>query len=68
MLQNKFMIARPDEWIEKNLSVGKDFVKIDKIYFKSDRLDSLATQLASLIKAEGYVELSQVLPVDFGDT
>ena len=55
MLQNKFMIGRPDEWIEKNLNLAKDFIKIDKIYFKKDRLDSLATQLTSLIKTEGFV-------------
>ena len=36
MIQKKFMIAKPDEWIERNL--GKKFVRIDNFYFKEDKL------------------------------
>lgn len=65
MLQKKLMVSRPEEWISKNL--GDNFVKIDKIYFKESKLDSLAAQINSYLKSEGFIELSHVLPISFGE-
>jgi hypothetical protein len=63
MLQRKFMIAQPEEWIQANL--GNHFVSIEHFYFTQDKLESIAGQLNSLLRTEGYVELAHVLPVDF---
>ena len=66
MLQNKFLISRPDEWIQKNM--GRQFAKIQNFYFRENRLESLAGQINSLLTTEGFIELAHVLPVDFQDT
>ena len=65
MLQKKLLVARPEEWISKNL--GDHFVKIDKVYFKEAKLESLAAQVNSYLKTEGFLELSHVLPISFGE-
>lgn len=33
MLQKKFLVAKPDEWLSKNLQAGS-YVKIENLYFK----------------------------------
>lgn len=48
MLQKKLLVARPQEWISKNL--GDNFIKIEKVYFKEAKLESLAAQVNSLLK------------------
>lgn len=48
MLQKKLLVARPQEWISKNL--GDNFIKIEKVYFKEAKLESLAAQINSLLK------------------
>lgn len=36
MLQKKYLIAKPDEWIVKNLD--SNFIKIEKYYIKEEKL------------------------------
>ena len=33
MLQKKFLVSKPEEWLSKNLSAGS-YVKIENLYFK----------------------------------
>jgi hypothetical protein len=35
-LQRKFLVSKPEEWIEKNIQ--SDYVKIEKMYFKAEKL------------------------------
>lgn len=37
MLQKKFLVSKPEEWLNKHLQPGS-FVKIEKIYFKPEKL------------------------------
>lgn len=60
------MIAKPEEWIEKNLD-SKEFVKIEGYYFKEAKLESMATQINSLLRTEGFVELTQIMPLEFDE-
>lgn len=62
VLQKKFLVSKPEEWLTKNLPQGS-FVKIEKLYFKPEKLDSFAVQVNSLLKSEGFVELSHILPM-----
>jgi hypothetical protein len=43
MLQKKFLVAKPEEWLSKNLQAGS-YIKIEKIYFKPEKLESFAVQ------------------------
>lgn len=62
MLQKKFLVAKPEEWLSKNLQAGS-YIKIEKIYFKPEKLESFAVQTNELLKTEGFVELSHILPI-----
>jgi hypothetical protein len=62
MLLKKFLVSKPEEWLNKNLPAGS-FVKIEKLYFKPEKLESYAAHTNSLLKSEGFVELSHILPV-----
>jgi hypothetical protein len=37
MLQKKFLVSRPEEWLAKNLTPGS-YVIIEKFYFKPQKL------------------------------
>lgn len=37
MLQKKFLVSRPEEWLAKNLAPGS-YVIIEKFYFKPQKL------------------------------
>lgn len=65
MLQKKYLIAKPDEWIVKNLD--SNFIKIEKYYIKEEKLESIAAQIHSQLKTQGFLELAHVLHLDFSD-
>jgi hypothetical protein len=48
MLQKKYMIRKPDDWIIKNL--GNQFVKIQRFYIKEEKLETYALQVNSQLK------------------
>lgn len=48
MLQKKYMITKPDDWIIKNL--GNQFVKIQRFYIKEEKLETYALQVNSQLK------------------
>lgn len=58
-------MSKPEEWIQKN--INSDYVKIEKMYFKAEKLESYSIQINSLLKSEGFMELSHVLPIEFED-
>ena len=47
--------------------MGENFVKIERVYFKQTKLESLASQANEMLKSEGFVELAHVLPIEFGE-
>lgn len=61
MLTSKFLVNRPEEWIEKNLPKG--YSKIQNIYFKPQKLESFSAQIHSLIKSDGFLELANIFPI-----
>ena len=66
MLQKKFLVSRPEEWLAKNLTPGS-YVIIENFYFKPQKLETLASQTNQLLKSDGFVELTHVLPVELGE-
>lgn len=62
MLQRKFLVSRPEEWIDKNLPTG--LVKMGTVYFREQKLESFAVQINEMIKSDGFLELSHVIPME----
>ena len=47
------MVVKPEEWITKNLN--ETFVKIDKVHFREKKVESIAAQINSMLKSEGFI-------------
>ena len=53
MLQKKFQLSKPEEWVKKNLK--GDFITFEEICFHQSKLDYYQTQIQSLLKGEGFL-------------
>lgn len=60
-LQRKFLVAKPEEWVAKNLPPGH--LRVGSIYFQPEKLESYSLQINEMLKTEGFMELSHVLPM-----
>lgn len=65
MLSKNYQVSKPEEWIKKNLK--GDFVIIEEVCFNKTKLASYKTQLESMMKGEGFFEISSIIPFDLDD-
>ena len=65
MLHKKFLIPKPYEWITKNIK--SKYIIFGKVCFSQAKLVSFQNQIESLVKGEGFVEISSVIPFDLDE-
>lgn len=53
MLQKNYLVAKPEEWIKKNLKGS--YIFFEGVCFNKVKLDYYQNQLESLLKGEGFV-------------
>ena len=61
MLKKKYLVSNPEEWAHKNLP--SSVVTLGDAFFDPKQLESLGAQFNASLKAEGFVDLGNVLPV-----
>ena len=65
MLQKNYMVSKPEEWIKKNLK--GNYIFFEGVCFHRAKLDQYQNNLDSLLKSEGFVEISTVIPFDLDE-